>query len=621
MLHPIIPLVASLLFWSQNPPKPPAEQVEKNVEEAHRGLFEARPKTGEDASRLTTKVAPALPANAGGDAKVVRKNLIDEHIFGRMERDHVPHARLSADEEFVRRAYMDAIGQLPSIENVRQFLSSTDPKKRDKLIDSLVGTQEFAEQWAWFWGDLFRVMGRTGDGVNSFHFWIKEWLRIDRPYSDVVYDLLTASGKSHGLIPALGLIGRNTYDTNLLPASPDDYRVTNRLDAIDEFSIDTARLFLGVNTTCISCHDGAGHLEPINTYLAGKTRRDFFRQSAFMGGTRLLTSWDDRGKNTTNRDQVIDDLGTGYHTGNDAPYMTESMNRMPRDGKAYEPSFLLTGEKPRPGENSRAALARMLTQHIQFSRATVNLLWGRLMTVGFVEPYDGFDLARLDSQPTNPQLLEALAAEFSSHRCSVQHLIRTIMKSSAYQLSSRFDGEWKDQYTPYYARKYIRMLTGPEVVDAIAKATNRPGNYEISGLPVTRIKQLVQPNDLSIRKAGDVGENAEIGSIMQSFFQGTRETQVPDGNQPTTLQALLMTSTKAVNNRVLAEKGSRVEQLVKSGKSNQDVIEELFLASLARRPTPAEMEVALQAFERDRKEGAEDVQWALLNGIEFVLNH
>jgi hypothetical protein len=213
-------------------------------------------------------------------------------------------------------------------------------------------------------------------------------------------------------------------------------------------------------------------------------------------------------------------------------------------------------------------------------------------------------------------LLDALAKEFAASNYSVQHLIRTVMKSSAYQLSSRFNGEWKESFTPYYARKYIRVLTGPEVVDALLKATNRPGNFTLDGLPMTRVKQLVWPRDVGRRD-----ENAEMSSIMQAFFQGSRMTQVPDGNRATTLQALLMTNTKAVNSRVLAEKGSRVEQLLASGKSNAEIIEEIFLASLARRPSPAELEVALQALEKDRKLGAEDVQWAVLNGIEFVLNH
>src|SRR5262249_9051172 len=194
---------------------------------------------------------------------------------------------------------MDATGQLPSADAVRQFVADKNPQKRDALVDTLVASDEFAEQWGWLWGDLFRVLGRSGDGNQGhlFHYWNKEWLRADRPYNEVVHDLFIASAKSHSAIPATNLIGRNSYDTNILPGSPDDFSVSTRLDAIDDSAIDAARIFLGVNLTCTPCHDGAGHLEPINKYLAGKTREDFFRQSAFLGKTRVLAYWSDRGKN------------------------------------------------------------------------------------------------------------------------------------------------------------------------------------------------------------------------------------------------------------------------------------------------------------------------------------
>ena len=122
------------------------------------------------------------------------------------------------------------------------------------------------------------------------------------------------------------------------------------------------------------------------------------------------------------------------------------------------------------------------------------------MVVGFVEPYDSFDLDRLDPknpppapwtiQPTNPELLDALADDFRANNYSVQHLIKTIMKSSAYQLSTHFDGEWKDAYIPYYARRFARVLTGPEAVDAIAAATNRPYQFNLLGQPVSTVLEL-----------------------------------------------------------------------------------------------------------------------------------
>ncbi|MBI4471417.1 MAG: DUF1549 domain-containing protein, partial [Acidobacteria bacterium] len=451
-------LAAQKPVQQTQPPKPAPPPKMDAVEEAHRGVFAGQPAAGAEAARMSNAVAGSLPPGAPV-GPVPRRNFIDESIFSRIERDKIPHAGLTTDAEFIRRVYLDASGELPTAGAVREFVVSADPNKRDKLIDSLIGAEEFTEAWAWFYGDLFRLGSDTGYGRNAFQFWNKEWLRIDRPYNEVVYDLLTPSAKSHSAIPALGLVGRNNIGLNNLPKNPDDFSVTNRLDVIDDLTIDIARLFLGMNISCVSCHDGAGHLEPVNLYLSERTREEFHSQAAFFGKFRSLTYWSDRAKNTGNDDQVIDDLAPGYNTAKDAPFVTPSDNRFPRDGRTYEPAFLLTGEKPKPGANPRAELARMLTSHIQFSRATVNMIWGKLMTVAFVEPFDGFDLARLDPknpppkpwslQPTNAELLDALAKDFQKNNYSVHHLIKTIMKSSAYQLSAKYPSEWKDSLIPY----------------------------------------------------------------------------------------------------------------------------------------------------------------------------
>ena len=143
----------------------------------------------------------------------------------------------------------------------------------------------------------------------------------------------------------------------------------------------------------------------------------------------MITTWDDRSKNVV-VDLVVDDLAKGYDTADDAPFFTLAENRFPRvDGESYEPAFLLTGEKPKPGENERAALARMITSHPQFARATVNLIWGKLMTAAFVEPYNGFDLDRIDPdnppeapwtiQPTNPGASRSARGGLSRER--LQH--------------------------------------------------------------------------------------------------------------------------------------------------------------------------------------------------------
>jgi hypothetical protein len=412
----------------------------------------------------------------------------------------------------------------------------------------------------------------------------------------------------------------------------------NRLDLIDEITANIGRIFLGVNLDCISCHDGAGHTDNVNLFLTDRKRAEFHRQAAFFGNLRSISEVATK--------QVIDDSGPGYTTGDDAPFYTAAEARFPRDGRTYEPAFILTGETPRPGENPRFALGRILPSHIQFSRAAVNLIWGKLMVAAFVEPFDGFDLNRLDPnnpppapwtlQPTNPLLLEAMAKDFQQHNYSLHHLFKTVMKSSAYQLSTRFPAEWKDAYAPYYARRFVRVLSGPEVADALAQATNRPYEFNVMGNLVGRVKQLGDPNPNALAAQGArpipgaggrtpsftaPSEGISVGAIMQAFFQSTRETPSATANRVSAIQGMLMMSSPAVTNRVRSDSGSTVQQLLESGKTDAGIVEELFLRTLSRFPRQAETEVALRILsEGDRKQRTEDLHWILLNTAEFLLN-
>ncbi len=631
----LIGLMCMLLsVAAQNtPPKDqqPGAPAMDQFQDVHQGIFNAPADKAKDASQFTDAVSKALPEGVRPAGKMPRKNFVDEHIFGRMEKDGIPSAGLSTDEEFMRRVYLDATGTLPEPEDVKKFVSNTDPDKRDKLIDSLIGTEKFAEQWAWFYGDLFKLMNYAGNLKDAFQFWNKEWLTVDRPYNDVVSDWLTGASKNHSSVPQLGFIGRIVRNIGLKNrelTDPDNYAAnTNRLDALDEMAVESGRIFLGVNYDCISCHDGAGHLESLNVYLAERTRKEFSQQAAFFGKLRLVGMY-----NVGNADNLYDNDAKGYDTGNDVPFFTDSESKFPRTGETYEPAFLLTGEKPRPGVDPRAEYARMVTTHPQFARATANLIWSKLMVVGFVEPWDGFDLARLDPknpppapwtiQPNNPELLEALAADFRNNNHSMHRLMKTIMKSNAYQLSSRYPGEWKEAYTPYYARHFVRMMTGQEVIDNVATATGRPYKFPFGSIEASRIKQLTDLND--VRGGGPKNTEAlDIASIMNSFFQTNRQNAIQTVNRATTLQAMLMMSSGLVNQRVLAENGSRIDKMLKANKSNDEIIDEMFLSTITRLPTEAEKRTALQAFpfSTDRTRAAQNLQWALLNTVEFVLNH
>jgi hypothetical protein len=329
-------------------------------------------------------------------------------------------------------------------------------------------------------------------------------------------------------------------------------------------------------------------------------------------------------------------LAPGYNTGNDGLYYTPAEGRFPRDGKTYEPKFLLTGEMPKPGEDPRKALGRIVPSHPQFSRAAVNLIWQKLMVVGLVEPYDGFDLKRLDPknpppapwtiQPSNPELLQALADDFQKNGYSVHRVIKTIMKSNAYQLSTAFPGEWKDAYVPYHARRFARVFTGPEAVDLIAQATDVPYQLRQTGIEKRYVKEVTNPLMLKgeagpAGSAGPSPENNQVFAFMQAYYQAERAMPPVDKNIASPVQAMMMMTSNVVTRRIAGDGSGRVAKLLKSDKSDEQMIEDLFLASLTRRPTADEVEVAKRVIAKDKKVGLENVQWALLNSTEFLVNH
>jgi len=595
-------LVAS--GFCQDPALHPMDQVDK----AHRSIFQPPPSKPKIVGEVTSKVAGSAPRRAGPKAE--RRNYIDQHIFGRMEREGIPYAAMAGDEEFLRRAYLDATGRIPSPDDILSFTASKNPTKRDELIDRLVNSDAFVDRWTFYFEDLFRAGGRMGSGLNLFHYWVREWLKLDRPYNEVATELLTGGGKTSFSVPGALYFARDFVKAKDDPEAPDAHDLVNISDTIDEFTVTYGKVFLGVNLACISCHDGKNHLEKVNLFLAGKTREQFFQQASFFGKTRQIMNWEDGYQ--ANTEYTVDDVAAGYDT------KAESIVRVPRTGGSNQPHFLLTGEAARAGVNSRDELARLMTNHIQFSRAFTNRIWGELMGFGIVEPVDEFDLARYDPknpppspwtlQPSNPELLDAMAVDFRDHNYSFKNFIRTVMKSSAYQLSSQFEGEWQEAYVPYYARKYVRMLSAAELHDAITMATARPATG--SKAKGKTVMEMPDP-----KQAG-----AEAGSFLKVFGQSNRD-DMPKKTPPSSLQAMLLMQSKLVTQRVLAKDNSRIEQLVKNFTDDRQLIDRIYLATVSRKPSEAELAVGLKALAPDRKRGAENLQWALINSPEFIFSY
>ncbi len=565
-------------------------------------------------SDLTREVAAKLPRSTSAVGDVAIRNLIDEHLFAAMKRDQVPHASVTNDYEFCRRIYLDLIGRIPTREQLAAFVGSNDPAKRDKLIDELLDSSAWVDHWSYFYGDLFRACGNRFGNPTLKHFdaWIRQSFREDKAYDRFVTEMLTASAPNTNWMPDAAASGFLTRWHVTGATMYDD----NHEDTADEIIVNASRIFLGINYQCISCHGGKGFLEKVSLDLVSKKRQDFWAMAAFFGKTRIrVIPYQDR--------YTLTEDGDGYNT------KGWSQVRLQREGSGQiHPAFILTGEKADLGKPLRPQFARMLTTNPQFARATVNLIWKQFFGLGIVDPVDSFDMARLDPQanlpapwscqPTNAELLNALAQDFVNNKFSLKALMRTIARSSAYQLSARFDGEWRESFTPYFARHYVRQLSAEQLHDAICQATNVFGNYarrdwtyETPLPPVKYWTETTGPEGVG---------SADAKNFMRTFGQSNRE-QFDRQSVGSILQAMMLMNSPFVNKRVLAENGSLVDQLLKSNRTNAEIVDELYLATLSRQPLSEEKRLAMLWLDKDRKQGAEDLHWSLLNKLDFIFNY
>ncbi|MBL8209117.1 MAG: DUF1549 domain-containing protein, partial [Bryobacterales bacterium] len=351
-------LLATASCWAEEGAQPSKKaDLSQMPADVHAPLFRS-PKS-QQAGNVTDRLLADKPA-AGAAGKIAHRNFIDKHIFGKMERDRVRHAPLATDEEFFRRVTLDLTGRIPTPADRQEFLDDNSPDKRSKLIDKLVGSPAFVDKWAYFLMDTFRANGKMMRGVSLFHNMLKDSLAADRPYNDLAASIMAASGKSNYVVAAANPIVREHVEGKPGEANgPDDLSKIHQMDTHDELGILFAKVFLGINISCIACHDGQAHLEKVNVYLAGKRRSDFFRFAAFMGNTRYIPHVE--GKEAKMGHFTVDDNAPGYDT------KGESMLRVKRFGGPNDPKFILTDEKPKPGLAPREELGRLLTEHPQFA--------------------------------------------------------------------------------------------------------------------------------------------------------------------------------------------------------------------------------------------------------------
>jgi hypothetical protein len=566
-----------------------------------------------------------------------RKNFIDQILFERMGRDGVNSAPLCSDAEFIRRATLDLTGRIPSAEDVTQFLADSAPNKRDLLVDALVQSAEYVDKWAMFFGDLYRNSAFATNinvyrgGRDAFHYYIKDAIGSNRGYDQITTDLIAGNGDSFN--PAEGFA--NFIVLGNVPMGPAQ-------DTMDGLAVKVSSTFLGISAVdCLLCHDGRGHLDQVNLWGTSRKRSEAYGLSAFFARTARRAVQLGTPPTTNYVKYLISENATGEYNLN-----TNYGNRQTRSAvngrTTAAPEYMFGGGTVLAGENRRQALARLVINDPQFARATVNYIWEKLMIEGLVSPSNAFDLARLDPnaqmpegwtlQPANAELLEALAQDFKQKGFDLRYLIATIAKSSAYQLSSQYAGEWKLEYLPYFARKYVRRLDAEEIHDAIIKATGIMPTMGFGGQPAQ--VGYVITNDLGqevwrtpwamqLPEATEPRSNGGARAFLDSFLRGDRDQKLRT-TDASILQSLNLMNNAFVMNRIHRNNsGSYVSRLLAdTSLTNEQIIERLYLTTLARQPTANETQKLLRYYTSLGKQVAtESVQWVLLNKVDFMFNY
>ncbi|OWK36512.1 DUF1549 domain-containing protein [Fimbriiglobus ruber] len=523
----------------------------------------------------------AVPFEKSVDPKlfVAKNNFVDEHVFAKLRDLRIEPSDLSPDEEFIRRAFLDTTGTLPTADEVRAFTADTAADKRAKLIDALLARPEFVDYWTLFLGDLFQNRKerdhdvRGVKGVRQFHEWLRKQVAVNRPWDELARDVLTATGKNT-VSPAVGyyivIVG--------------EHNETEKSEVAES----VAQAFLGTRIGCARCHN-----HPLEKY----TQDDFYHFAAYFSRVKLERKESKQGPTT---------LMVAHRDPNQAKNPV-GVNQ-PRTGQFMKPQPLdRSVADVKPTDDPRAKLAGWMTdpKNEFFAGAMVNRVWRHLLGVGLVEPVD--DL-RATNPPTNPALWAALKQEFVGHKYDLKHLIRVILNSRAYQLTSATKpGNETD--SRFYSHYYARRLPAEVLLDALTSATGVGEKFD--GYPEgVRAVQIPDPHAYS--------------QFLKMFGSSERVTSCAcERNGEVTLPQLLNLQN---GDRLLAklrDGSGALAKLLKDAKSDDALTEELFLRTLSRRPTADEQAAVKRAVAAGdpRDEVYRDLFWALLNAKSFAFNH
>lgn len=491
-----------------------------------------------------------------------RRNFIDDMVLAKLESLALPPSPRSTDAEFIRRAFIDTIGALPSTAETEAFLADSSADKRDRLIESLLARPEFVDFWAYKWSDLLLVNSEKlrPQAMWAYYAWIRNHVAADTPWDEFTRELITASGST---------LENGATNYFLLHQDP--------ITLVEN----TSQAFLGMSINCARCHD-----HPLEKW----SNDQYFAMANLFSRVRAKNAVGDG-------HMVVYSVGEGELV---QPARGIAQPPQPLEGEA------ITLDDPR---DRRSHLAAWLTSpdNPYFARAITNRLWANFYGRGLVESVD--DL-RLTNPPSNPDLLEAAAKYLVEQQFDLKSLMRTILQSETYQRSSvPLPGNVGDRR--FYSRYFPRRLMAEVALDGVAEVTQVPSQFP--GFPKGwRATQLPDSNVTSY--------------FLKTFGRPSREftCECERTSEPSMVQAMHLANGDTLNAKLKAP-GNVIDRWLKAKTPDAKIIDSIYLSALSRMPTDGERTELTAVFAAtpagEKRQLIEDLMWSVLASKEFLFNH
>ena len=486
-------------------------------------------------------------------------NYVDTHIHAKLRKLRINPSDVCSDEEYLRRATLDIVGMLPTVEEYEQFIADTDPKKRDKLVDALLDRKEFVELWVMKWAELLMI--RTTQQIAykpmlRYYNWLQEKLAGEVPIDKMVQELLGASGGTF-----------ENAATNYYQMETDPLKVSENV----------AQVFMGMRIQCAQCHN-----HPFDRW----TMDDYYSFSAFFSQIGRKQAEDPR-------EIIVFNSGGGEV-------------KHPVGGRVMAPKFLGGDVPDVTGKDRRVVMANWLAskENPYFAPNLANIVWNHFFGKGIINEVDD---VRVSNPPVNAELLAALSQKFIDYNYDFKQLVRDICTSRTYQLSTATN-ETNKRDDRNFSHAALRRIRSEILLDSITQATDTKNKF--SGLPLGARAVQISNGNTSTYFLTTFGR-ATRGSVCSC------EVQI----EPNLSQALHLLNGETVGGKI--GEGKLVERRLAEGKQPAEIIEELYVRCLTRQPTDTEKQKLGEAIaaSSDVKVTLEDTFWALLNSREFVFNH